>query len=700
MKNKKSVIITYSIIGCFIEYGMFLLAGAWEKGNTIYELLPRLQEILAHPMGWYFNRYTPIFLSIGLFITGILLMYELTKPDLMPGREYGTAKWENVKRLTQKMTEGKNMDSIRIYSEGLRISTNSEFTGINNNCLVVGGPGTGKSWFLVQPNLWQENGSFVVTDPKGELLGRNGRRLLQDGYVVRVLNLVDMKSSDCFNPFVYIRESADIRRLITNLIANTTSEEARKHTGDPFWEKSESMFLQSLFIYVWMEEPTPKRNISSLMNLLAKAEYTEDGVPSELDDIMTALEAKKGESHPAVRNYKKVIRGAGDTIRSIIISANARMAPFEEEDVLRIFSRDDFEIGSIGAGINMDGKTKTAVFCVIPDNDKTYNFIVGMFYTLACRELYMLADQVYHGKLPIPVTFWFDEFANVALPEGFLLWLATCRSRNLSCVVIIQNIAQIKALFKDNWENIPGNCDILVYLGGNEQSTHEYISKMLGKQTVYKKNTSESRGQHGSTSRTTDVLGRELMTLDEVGLLDNSKCIIKVRGCRPVLDNKFNPFDKDDFNMLKSLGVYIHTPAPETKHFKLLSKEELAACEQDAKRMPDKIRITSLTIEELCHLAELANQDSQPLGEIKNVPFKRKNEVVHGEQVSYKGSSLTEILTKYVLDDERMEAVQTGIQDGLTEEQIICLLNKEPKERESCRNLFLALNERKTTQPA
>ena len=308
-----------------------------------------------------------------------------------------------------------------------------------------------------------------------------------------------------------------------------------------------------------------------------------------------------GADHPAYKQYTKVIRGAGDTVRSVIISANARLAQLENRQILRILSKDDMNISEIGVGKNGDGKTKTALFCVIPDNDKSYNFIVGMLYTQIFQELYFQADFVCGGRLPIHVTFMLDEFSNVALPDDFCSLLSTMRSREISSVIIIQNLAQIKALFKDTWETIPGNCDTLIYLGGNEQSTHKYISELLGKGTIDKKATGETRGRQGSSSRNYDVLGRELMTPDEVRKMDNRKCLIFIRGFDPIFDGKYVPFGHENFSQTEDGGErpYIHKPKLKKK---ILPVEMVGQSSMDylekLKEMGE-LDITTLTFNEL-----------------------------------------------------------------------------------------------------
>ncbi|MBS6466603.1 MAG: type IV secretory system conjugative DNA transfer family protein [Clostridium sp.] len=583
----------------------------------------------------------------------------------MPGKEYGTAHWDSAEKITKKFSNKKKPEEDRLYSEKIRISINTRKTRINNNVLAIGGSGVGKSQFLAKPQLYQANTSFVVTDPKGELLADTGRYLLEKGYIIKVLNMVNMKESDCYNPFAYIREQTDIPVLITNLIANTTPKEA--HPGDPFWEKSESMFLQALMYYVWMECPKSEQTMNKVLDLLALAEYDEEGNATELDAMMDLLD----DGHPAKVNYNRVMRGAGDTVRSIIISANARLAPFDNPDLRRIFSRDDFEVGTLGTGIGLDGNTKTAVFCVIPDNDTTYNFVVGMLYTQMFKELYLLADHVYHGPLPVHVTFLLDEFANVALPSDFLKLLSTMRSRNISPIIIIQNLAQVKAKYKDEWESIPGNCDVVIYLGGKEPGTHKYISEQLGKQTIWKKSNSQSRGRQGSSSQSQDVLGRELMTPDEVGTLSNDKCIIFVRGRHPVLDNKYPTFITDEYKHAESLGTYIHTPLPlRDGNVTILSDAQISEYEAAARKHPEQYKITTMTIEEMIAAINAATH-----------AIKQK-ETEQAEILRFnKYDNLFELLADAVLTDSETEVLQEAVQKGLTDDQILVVLKhiKESK---------------------
>lgn len=459
----------------FSVYIGYLAGGAWSEGSNAFIFVTEFAKIMEKPFGNYFNVYTVRAIGITLLLYGVvMLMYYTSLRNYMPGREYGSAKFESIKKVNETLKD-KDENHNRILSQNVRMSLDTRYTKLNNNVLIIGGSGSGKTFYEVKPNLMEmpKNCSFIATDSKGELVRSCGKMLKDNGYNVKVINLVEMEKSDCYNPFAYIRQETDVIRLITNLIANTTPKGSV--SNDPFWEKAESLFLQALFYYVWLEEKPATRNFKTIMNLLAEAEVTEQGKPSRLDVRMKFLEETHplGSNHPAVKQYNKCMRGAGDTVRSIIISANSRLAYLENQQVLRLLSRDDLNIAEFGTGVNGDKKTKSALFCVIPDNDKSYNFIIGMLYTQIFQELYYQADFIYGGRLPIHVTFMLDEFANVALPDDYCSLLSTMRSREISSVIIIQNMAQIKALFKDTWETIPGNCDTLIFLGGNEQSTHK-----------------------------------------------------------------------------------------------------------------------------------------------------------------------------------------------------------------------------------
>ena len=611
MPKKKKVSLWLILAGAVLSaHAGYLLNGSYSQGMDLDTFLVSFNNVCAAPFANYFNGTTMKAVAAALTVYDTaLLMYLTSQRNFMPGKEFGTARFEspqNVNRALADKDEGFN----RILSQNVKMSLDFRRPKLNGNILICGGSGAGKTFYEVKPNLMQmpHHCSFICTDPKGEILRSCGQMLKDNGYSVKVINLLEMEKSDCYNSFSYIREETDIVKLITNLISNTTPKGATP--SDPFWEKAEGLFLQSIFYYVWMEEPPARRNFETVLKLLGEAEATEQDAPSKLDQRMKYLEenGKLGAAHPAVKQYNKCMRGAGDTVRSIIISANSRLAFLENKQVLRMLSRDDLKLAELGTGVNGDGETKSALFCVIPDSDKSYNFIIGMLYTQIFQELYYQADFNCGGRLPVHVTFMLDEFANVALPDDYCSLLSTMRSREISSIIIIQNFAQLKALFKDTWETVPGNCDTFIYLGGNEQSTHKYVSELLGKGTIDKKSSGETKGRQGSSSRNYDVLGRELFTPDEVRKLDNRKCIIFIRGFDPVIDNKFIPFTHPAFaQTADGKGVpYVHIPkqgGDVSKPYQILTKKSLAYYEA-LKKKGGNVYIDTLKYEELGLLTE------------------------------------------------------------------------------------------------
>ncbi len=609
---KKKASFLFIFIGAILSgYLGYLLNAAWKKGVNFNEFSIRFNEVSAKPFANYLNEGTVKAVVIALMVYAIaIIMYLTSQRNLMPGKEYGTAAFANVKKVN-KILADKEEDYNRILSQNVKMSLDTRHTKLNSNVLIIGGSGAGKTFYEVKPNLMQmpRNCSFICTDPKGEILRSCGGMLKNNGYTIKVINLLEMIESDGYNPFRYIREETDIVKLITNLISNTTPKGSVP--SDPFWEKAEGLFLQSIFYYVWMEEPLGRRNFETVLKLLGEAEITDDKKPSKLDVKMKCLEESSllGSNHPAVKQYNKCMRGAGDTVRSIIISANSRLAFLENKQILRILSKDEMNLADLGIGVNGDPSKRTALFCVIPDSDKSYNFIVGMLYTQIFQELYYQADFNCGGRLPIHVTFMLDEFANVALPDDYCSLLSTMRSREISSVIIIQNLAQIKALFKDTWETIPGNCDTMIYLGGNEQSTHKYVSELLGKGTIDKRSSGETKGKNGSSTRNYDVLGRELLTPDEARKLNNRKCLIFIRGFNPIIDNKFIPFSHPAFNQTADgkAGVYVHSVNKADTivglPYEILSNDALKHYEK-CKEKGENVFIDMLTYEEFKLLGE------------------------------------------------------------------------------------------------
>lgn len=650
----------YGIGAFFSAYLGYLFSGVYYKGITLAELIPALEVVFQKPFANYWNRGSPkmILVFLLIYIVGIF-MYLSSRVELMAGREHGTARLEPPKRAN-KRTADKDDRSNMIITQNVKLSMDNRKLRLNSNMLVIGGSGSGKSFHVVTPNVLNlPNASLVFTDPKGELLGNLGNTLKKNGYVIKVLNLVEMEKSDCFNPFMYIRDETDIIKLINNLIANTTPKGASQ--ADPFWEKSESMFLQSLMLYIWMEEPKENQNFNMLLDLLSKAEVNDKG-KSELDVIMDELRVNSdmGYDHPAVRVYDKCIGGAGDTVRSIIISAHSRLAFFENPKVRRILSRDDMDLASIGIGVDGDKKTKTALFCVIPDSDKSFNFIVGMLYSLLIQTLYYEADFHYKGKLPIHVSFWLDEAANVPLPSngndgagGYPSLLSTMRSRNINSITIIQNISQLKAIFKDAWEIVPGCSDEILYLGGNESESHAYISKLLGKATIYKRSHGESRGKNGSSSHNTDVLGRELLMPDEVRKIDNKKCILFIRGFDPIIDDKFDTLRHPLFS--QSGGGegqwYEHEPQKEKLKPMFFDNNSYTYFVRQ-KKEGKNVFVNELSVKEFMDIGKEITAE-------RNVAK------------SLRLDRIMKLLSKCSFSKEQMKEINTGIENGLPQESIL-----------------------------
>ena len=532
-ENNKTLMILFICAAPVIIWLALIIAGCYEQDIKLFELLDRLTVAVNNHTHIVFNEYSLKAVLIFLFLYAMGIgVYFSSRENRRPGEEHGSARWGNVKSIVRRYAD-KNSSSNIILTQNMRLGLNAKKHRRNLNVLVVGGSGAGKTRFYAKPNLMQCNTSFIVADPKGEMLRSIAPLLIEKGYDIKVFNLIEPENSDGYNPFVYIHKDEDVIRLISNLIQNTTPKNAQQN--DPFWEKSEIALDCALMLYLLHEAPPEEQTFEMLMFLIENAatvEDDEDGYQSPVDILFNGLEEEKPE-HIAVKQYKIFKQASGKTAKSILISAAVRLAAFNLPEIAKMTSYDNLDIGSLG-------ERKKAIFCVIPDNDNSFNYLVGMLYTQAFQALYFNADSNHGGELPVPVHIVMDEFANVALPDNFERILATMRSRRISVSIIIQNMAQLKALFKDSWENITGNCDTLLYLGGNEQSTHEYISKMLGKETIDTRTRGITKGQHGSSNTNYQNAGRELLTLDEVRLLDNSNALIFIRGERPLIDKKFD----------------------------------------------------------------------------------------------------------------------------------------------------------------
>ena len=531
------------------------MASCYEPGMTIFTLMDAFSAATKNPFSLHWTPYTMKFIGIFLLLYGgAILFYYTGQKNTRPGEEHGSASWGSVRELDKKYRDkdaGKNV----ILTQHLQMSMNGKLHRRNLLQIIVGGSGSGKTRFLAKPNLMLANASFIVTDPKGEMLRAVGNLFLEEGYVLRVFDLIDPSKSDCYNPFCYIRKDADVFKLIDNFIKNTTPKGAK--ANDPFWEKSETALDAALMLYLLHEAPVEDQNMETILYMIENggAKEEDDDYQSPLDLLFEALEEEQPD-HIAVRQYHIFKQAAGKTAKSILVSAAVRLASFTLPEIQRITASDDMELGKLG-------ERKQAIFCIIPDsNDASLNFLVGMLYTQAFQELYFQADKVHQGALPVPVRLMFDEFANVALPDGYARLQATMRSRNIMSTIILQNISQLKALFKDDWEGIIGNADSFVYLGGNEQSTHKYISELLGKETIDTRTSSQSKGRNGSFSQNFQQTGRELMTPDEVRRLDNRNAIVLIRGEKPVIDEKYDILKHPNIHRTEDGGAppYLHTP--------------------------------------------------------------------------------------------------------------------------------------------
>ena len=538
-----------------------IIAGCYQEGNKLFELLERITIALENPMNITFNEYSlkTVLIFLFFYVMGIGVYFS-SRENRRPGEEHGSAKWGVVSQIAKKYADHEEKFNNLIFSHTMRIGLNAKKHRRNLNVLVVGGSGAGKTRFYAKPNIMQCNTSFIIADPKGEMLRSVAPLLLEKGYDVKVFNLITPSNSDGYNPFTYIRTDEDVIKLITNLIQNTTPKNAQQN--DPFWEKSEIALDTALMLYLLHEAPPEEQNFEMLMFLIENAAAMEDDdeYQSPVDLLFQGLEDENPE-HIALKQYKIFKQASGKTAKSILISAAVRLAAFNLPEIARMTSYDNLDLGSMG-------EKKKAIFCVIPDNDNSFNYLVGMLYTQAFQELYYRADHKHGGELPIPVHFVMDEFANVALPDNFERLLATMRSRRISVSIIIQNMAQLKALFKDSWESLVGNCDTMLYLGGNEQSTHEYISKMLGKETIDTRTRGITRGSHGSSNTNYQNAGRELLTLDEVRLLDNSNALIFIRGEKPIMDKKFDILSHPNIKLTADGGAVPYTHNKQGKYFR------------------------------------------------------------------------------------------------------------------------------------
>ena len=550
-QDDKQTAIILSVIGIIPVVWLALLI-APSVGGGLPEILPKLLTVFNNPFQIELCEDSLKTVLVLLLCYGFGIgIYFSTRRNYRRREEHGSAKWGDAKAVNKKYYQAPKSEN-KLMTQNVSIGINAKKHRRNLNTLVCGGSGAGKTRFYCKPNLMQANTSFVILDPKGEIVRDVGKLLEAKGYEIKVLDLISMEKSHCYNPFVYLQNDNDIQRLVTNLFKSTTPKGSQ--SNDPFWDTAASMLLLALVFYLHYEAPPDEQNFAMVMEMLRAGaiEDEDDNRPSPLDCLFDEL-AEDNPEHIAIKYYRSYHSGSAKTLKSIQITLAARLEKFNLESLASLTSTDELELGTLG-------EKKTALFALIPDNDTSFNFLVSILYTQLFQQLFYSADHIHGGSLPIPVHFLMDEFANVSLPDDFDKILSVMRSRSVSVSIILQNLAQLKALFEKQWESIVGNCDEFLYLGGNEQSTHKYVSELLGKATIDTNTYGKSEGRSGSYSTNYQISGRELLTPDEVRMLDNQYAILFIRGERPVLDFKYDILKHPNVALTADgkAGVYRH----------------------------------------------------------------------------------------------------------------------------------------------
>ena len=548
--DKQSAVIL-SVIGILPVVWLALLIAPSVKGG-LPEILPKLMTVFNNPFHIELCEDSLKTVLVLLLCYGFGIgIYFSTRRNYRRREEHGSAKWGDARAVNKKYCQTPKSEN-KLMTQNVSIGLNAKKHRRNLNTLVCGGSGAGKTRFYCKPNLMQCNSSFVILDPKGEIVRDVGKLLEAKGYEIKVLDLISMEKSHCYNPFVYLQNDNDIQRLVTNLFKSTTPKGSQ--SNDPFWDTAASMLLLALVFYLHYEAPEDEQNFAMIMEMLRAGaiEDEEEPRPSPLDNLFSELEYENPD-HIALKYYHSYHSGSAKTLKSIQITLAARLEKFNLESLASLTSTDELELETLG-------EKKTALFALIPDNDTSFNFLVSILYTQLFQQLFYSADHIHGGSLPIPVHFLMDEFANVSLPDDFDKILSVMRSRSVSVSIILQNLAQLKALFEKQWESIVGNCDEFLYLGGNEQSTHKYVSELLGKSTIDTNTYGKSEGRSGSYSTNYQISGRELLTPDEVRMLDNRYAILFIRGERPVLDFKYDILKHPNVALTADgkAGVYEH----------------------------------------------------------------------------------------------------------------------------------------------
>ena len=550
--NDRRAAVILSLIGIIPVVWLGLLIAPSVKGG-LPEILTSLMNAMNDPFHIELCEDSVKAVLVLLLCYGMGVgIYFSTRRNYRRREEHGSAKWGSASAVNKKYAQQPKSEN-KLLTQNVAIGLNAKKHRRNLNTLVIGGSGAGKTRFFCKPNLMQCcRNSYFVLDPKGEIVRDVGELLSQREYEVRVLDLISMEKSHCYNPFVYLQSDNDIQRLVTNLFKATTPKGSQ--SNDPFWDTSASMLLSALVYYLHYEAPEDEQNFAMVMEMLRAGaiENEEDSRPTPLDYLFADLEMDRPD-HIALKYYRSYHAGSAKTLKSIQITLAARLEKFNLESLAALTCTDELDLASMG-------EKKVALFAIIPDNDSSFNFLVSILYTQLFQQLFFSADHIHGGALPIPVHFLMDEFANVSLPDDFDKILSVMRSRGVSVSIILQNLAQLKALFEKQWESIVGNCDEFLYLGGNEQSTHKYVSELLGKSTIDTNTYGKSSGRSGNYSTNYQISGRELLTPDEVRMLDNQYAILFIRGERPVLDFKYDILKHPNVALTADgkAGVYQH----------------------------------------------------------------------------------------------------------------------------------------------
>ena len=538
LDKKKLVLMNlpYVLAGYFCDKTACLwrVSPGQDASAKMMAVMAGMEDLFSNPLPSFYPKDLLIGAGCGIALRLVVYFKAKNAKKFRKGVEYGSARWGNAKDIEPYMDSEFENNILLTQTERLMMSGRPKQPKYarNKNILVIGGSGSGKTRFFVKPNLMQMHSSYVVTDPKGTVLVECGKMLKKGGYKIKVLNTINFAKSMHYNPFAYLRSEKDILKLVNTIIVNTKGE--GQQSGEDFWVKAEKLYYTALIAYIWYEAPEEEQNFAMLIDMIDASEAREDdeNFKNAVDLLFDELE-EKDPNHFAVRQYKKYKLAAGKTAKSILISCGARLAPFDIKELRDLMEYDDLELDTLG-------EKKTALFVIISDTDATFNFVVSIMYSQLFNLLCDKADDVYNGRLPVHVRMLLDEFANIGQIPQFEKLIATIRSREISASIILQSKSQLKAIYKDNADTIEGNCDTTLFLGGKEKTTLKELAEVLGKETIDLYNTSDTRGTSQSYGLNYQKTGKELMSQDEIAVMDGGKCIMQLRGVRPFFSDKFD----------------------------------------------------------------------------------------------------------------------------------------------------------------